>query len=205
MFFLRKSYINIYIFLEICLLPIIFIIFFFGLQPEKTKALYYFFFYTVLRGYFIIFILGKRFFFFNILSLKEKRRILLFFLRVGFLVKLPIFSLHYWLPLAHTEAPSLGSIVLAGLLLKLGGYGVIIIIFLFNIYISFFIFFFCFFGSIIRSLICSFQRDGKVLIAYSSITHINFGVFTLYFFLKRIKLVRFLIIISHGIMASLIF
>jgi NADH:ubiquinone oxidoreductase subunit 4 (subunit M) len=94
---------------------------------------------------------------------------------------------------------------LAGLLLKLGGYGLLIIFYVFLRFYSFYLFFFCFVGSFIRRVICSLQRDGKVLIAYSSITHINFRFFVIFFFFSEVKILNFFIILSHGVVASLIF
>lgn len=141
-FFFSKSFFFIFIFLEFCLIPIIIIIFFFGLQPEKIKAFYYFFFFTIWRGYFLLFSFSFIKDSITVFFLKEKRNLLIFFLSFGFLVKMPLYGVHFWLPLAHTEAPSIGSIVLAGLLLKLGGFGIIIIFFIFKIFFSNIIFFF---------------------------------------------------------------
>lgn len=109
------------------------------------------------------------------------------------------------MPLAHTEAPSLGSIVLAGILLKLGSYGLIIILIIFIFFLKIFFFFVRFIGIFFRRIICSLQRDGKVLIAYSSVTHINFGILCIIFFFLISKKINFLITITHGIVASLIF
>jgi len=103
----------------------------------------------------------------------------------GFLVKLPIYGVHLWLPKAHVEAPVSGRIILAGVLLKLGGYGLIRVSLLAStgsiIIISIFG---LFGGAVIRLLNCQI-RDIKVLIAYSSVVHIAIiiiGVVTLSIF-----------------------
>jgi NADH-quinone oxidoreductase subunit M len=91
----------------------------------------------------------------------------------GFAVKLPIYGLHYWLPIAHVEAPTFGSMILAGILLKLGGAGLlrlrvfIDISFLREVLLSYFLF-----SIIVRALVCCFQSDFKRLVAYSSVFHI---------------------------------
>ena len=96
---------------------------------------------------------------------------------LGFLVKLPVFPFYLWLPKAHVEAPLAGSIILAGLLLKLGGYGLIrlnslIVSPLGQTYYTFFVI--CgLVGGVITSLICLQQRDLKALVAFSSIGHIR--------------------------------
>lgn len=102
----------------------------------------------------------------------------------AFLVKLPVFFFHLWLPKAHVEAPVSGSIILAGVLLKLGGYGLFRVFCLFNFYgLFFFDFLIVFFlwGGVITRLICLRQVDLKRLVAYSSIGHMGImvsGLFT---------------------------
>lgn len=94
----------------------------------------------------------------------------------AFLVKLPLFSVHLWLPKAHVEAPVAGSIVLAAILLKLGGYGIIRVAMLFPKSLSiakFPVIRIALIGAIITRIICLRQSDIKSLIAYSSIGHIG--------------------------------
>lgn len=101
-------------------------------------------------------------------------------LMAGFAVKVPLFPVHTWLPLAHTEAPTAGSVVLAGTLLKLGTYG------LYRFALGYvpdamtehaqLIAILCVIGIIYGGLICWVQRDVKKLVAYSSVAHLGFCV-----------------------------
>ena len=92
---------------------------------------------------------------------------------MSFLVKFPIFFFHQWLPKAHVEAPVGGSIILAGVLLKLGGYGLIRILLYINYRnIILFIIIFSLLGGRLLRIVCLINRDIKVIIAYSSVVHI---------------------------------
>jgi NADH-quinone oxidoreductase subunit M len=102
----------------------------------------------------------------------------------GFAVKVPLFPVHTWLPLAHTEAPTAGSVVLAGVLLKLGTYAI------FRFVLSFVpdavvayavpIAVLSIIGIIYAGLICWVQRDVKKLVAYSSVSHLGFCILGLF-------------------------
>lgn len=97
--------------------------------------------------------------------------------RMAFLIKLPVWPVHLWLPKAHVEAPVAGSIVLAAILLKLGGYGLIRIyqyLSLGSSSTSLAIYRVGLFGGILAILVCFQQVDLKALIAYSSVGHIRF-------------------------------
>jgi NADH-ubiquinone oxidoreductase chain 4 len=93
----------------------------------------------------------------------------------AFMVKIPIYGTHLWLPKAHVEAPIAGSIILAGILLKLGSYGLLRIRALFppiSSAIANPIIAICGVGGVLTGLTCLRQPDLKALIAYSSVTHI---------------------------------
>lgn len=105
-------------------------------------------------------------------------------LLAGFAVKVPLFPVHTWLPLAHTEAPTAGSVILAGVLLKLGTYGLLrfalpmcpdaVVTYAPAIGV------FAVLGVLVTALICWVQTDVKRLIAYSSVSHLGFCVLGLF-------------------------
>ena len=108
---------------------------------------------------------------------KEHQLILWLLFFIAFAVKVPIYPIHTWLPEAHVEAPTGGSIILAGVLLKLGLYGILrIILPLFtigNIFYNPLVMTLSFISIIFISIIITQQTDLKKIIAYSSIAHMN--------------------------------
>ncbi|HYD02252.1 MAG TPA: NADH-quinone oxidoreductase subunit M [Phycisphaerales bacterium] len=130
-------------------------------------------------------------------------------LMAGFAVKVPLFPLHTWLPLAHTEAPTAGSVILAGVLLKLGTYAIYSFVLPFVPAAAFhfapLIATFAIIGIIAVGLVCWVQRDVKKLVAYSSVAHLGFcmlGMFALN--ITGLK-GSVLYMINHGLSTGAIF
>nr|ARH53982.1 NADH dehydrogenase subunit 4 [Pantoxystus rubricollis] len=169
-----------YLFFEISLIPTLFLIIGWGVQPERLMAGIYLLFYTLLVSLPMLvslFYLNKIFntmefyFFGSINSL-----FLYYCINMMFFVKIPMFFIHLWLPKAHVEAPISGSMILAGVMLKLGGYGLLRTMKLFlaiGLEINFIIIIISLIGGMIVSLMCVRQNDMKSLIAYSSVSHMG--------------------------------
>jgi len=128
-FFLVWNFFYLFIFFELTSLPIIFITLVFGVQVEKIRAIYIYVFFSFITGLPFIFYL---FFYLNFFIYSGPVFFVLLvdfyfflFLTLIFLIKFPIFLLHFWLPKVHVEANTLASMLLAGLLLKLGVFGFI--------------------------------------------------------------------------------
>lgn len=123
-----------------------------------------------------------------------------------FLVKLPVYGVHFWLPIAHVEAPTYGSMLLAGLLLKMGGCGLYRISYYssFNSFSSTFMAYFIL-SLVFSSIVCCLQSDFKRLVAYSSVAHIIVVVISI-LLCSPLSISSFTIImVSHGITSPLLF
>jgi NADH-quinone oxidoreductase subunit M len=128
---------------------------------------------------------------------------------IAFAVKIPMFPAHIWLPEAHGEAPTVGSVILAGLLLKLGLYGMIRVLLPLCIpsilALKSFVYLLCLISIIYTSLTTLAQTDIKRVIAYSSVGHMNMSVLAL-FSLSKLGFVGAVFSgISHGFVASGLF
>jgi len=171
---------------EISLIPTLILILGWGYQPERLQAGLYLIMYTMcaslplLCG--ILYRLSSRgslFIFFRLEFLDISNSFVsiwwLIFI-IAFIVKIPLYLFHLWLPKAHVEAPVSGSIILAGVLLKLGGYGLFRIgrlISWINSYVSSIFLRISIWGALITRIICLRQVDIKSLIAYSSVGHMG--------------------------------
>jgi len=133
--FYRADVILFYVFFELSLIPILLIILAWGYQPERLQAGLYMMLYTLFGSipllfslvYFTSFVGSSRFLSLGVSSVYvgffSGWFCLFFFL--AFMIKTPVYFFHLWLPKAHVEAPTGGSMVLAGVLLKLGSYGIV--------------------------------------------------------------------------------
>lgn len=127
---------------------------------------------------------------------------------LAFLVKLPLYGTHLWLPKAHVEAPIAGSIVLAAVLLKLGGYGIMrIILFVHPLdkEIAYPFLIAALWGVVITSSACLRQTDLKSLIAYSSVSHIGLVASGIIIQTRWGFTGALLLIIAHGLTSSALF
>nr|ALO77504.1 NADH deshydrogenase subunit 4 [Gloeosoma sp. GLO01] len=201
-----------YLFFEISLIPILFLILGWGYQPERIQAGLYLLFYTMFASLpllMCIFLLMKLNFSlnFNLLNL-NLNLIFYFMMNMVFLLKFLYFLVHLWLPKAHVEAPVAGSMILAGVMLKLGGYGLMRFLLMFkfiSMKLNFLIINLSLMGGLMISLECLRQSDMKSLIAYSSVAHMGLmlsGLLTLNYWGMIGSL---MMMIAHGISSSALF
>nr|ASL05675.1 NADH dehydrogenase subunit 4 [Trichoferus campestris] len=170
-----------YLFFEISLIPTLILIIGWGYQPERVEAGLYLLFYTLLVSLPMMIFIFYYYEFFYTLDLYlmgySLDNLLLYICAImAFLVKMPMFFVHLWLPKAHVEAPVSGSMILAGIMLKLGGYGLCRVMGLFiniGLKVNFLFLVISLVGGLYVSFICIMQSDIKSLIAYSSVAHMG--------------------------------
>lgn len=205
-FFVPVNVIMIYVFFELSMVPILIMILGYGSQIEKINSAYYLIFYAAFCSFPFLFVYFKSFFFIRLVYFDFNLSWeMVFVLRLSFIIKFPVYFLHLWLPKAHVEAPTTASMLLAGLLLKLGTAGFLRILgslcFVHrNVWVLL-----AFLGIILAAFCCVFQSDAKALAAYSSITHIRFLLMAVVFVIISGKTRGIVIMLAHGYTSTLMF
>ncbi|BAV58168.1 NADH dehydrogenase subunit 4 (mitochondrion) [Ramazzottius varieornatus] len=205
-----------YIFFEISLVPLVFIILGWGYQVERVQAFFYLFLYTMFGSLPLLFFFLLTYSYLSLdwlmlyyLKNYSENFVLLLFLAmmIAFFIKLPLYGFHLWLPKAHVEAPVSGSMILAAVLLKLSLYGFYRVSPLMKPLFFFFFFalVFLFWGALLSSLVCLRQTDMKSLIAYSSVGHMGVMLGGFFFFSQMGLKAAIIIMMSHAFCSSALF
>ena len=191
--FITENILIFYIFFESSLIPMFLLVIGWGSRLEKSRAAYYLFFFTLISSVLMLISIIKLYLLTGTLNIKflSSISVPIYYQKWGFvvmclafMVKIPMFPFHIWLPQAHVEAPLAGSVLLAGIMLKLGAYGFI------KLAIPIYSYAFYYYSPFLLLLsLCSIlygglstlrQSDMKRLIAYSSVAHMGFATYSLF-------------------------
>nr|YP_010714333.1 NADH dehydrogenase subunit 4 [Amata multigutta]WDD57561.1 NADH dehydrogenase subunit 4 [Amata multigutta] len=200
-----------YLFFEGSLIPTLMLIIGWGYQPERIKAGMYLLFYTLfvslplLMGIFFMFKEMSSMMIYFLKFMNMNMYLLYISMIMAFLVKMPMYFVHLWLPKAHVEAPVSGSMILAGIMLKLGGYGLLrLMIFLqeINLKLNYISIVISLIGGFYISLKCFCQVDIKSLIAYSSVAHMSIVISGIMIMNYWGFMGSYIMMIGHGLCSS---
>lgn len=224
--FLAKDAIAFYTAYEFTLVPMYFLIAIFGGQDRRAASVKFFlytFFGSLLTLSGIIYIAAQNAaangaWSFDLATLANfcateltatQQYWIFILLMAGFAVKVPFFPVHTWLPLAHDQAPTAGSVILAGTLLKLGTYGVYRIALpaapVGGVELNQFLAALCVIAIIHAALICWVQNDAKKLVAYSSVSHLGFCMLGLFSLNSLGATGSVMYMINHGLSTGALF
>ena len=191
--FLTENILIFYILFESSLIPMFLLVIGWGARLEKARAAYYLFFYTFISSILMLLSIIKLYLLTGSLNIEimlccsipisyQKWGMICMF--IAFSVKIPMIPFHIWLPQAHVEAPLAGSILLAGIMLKLGAFGFIRLALPLYPYSFYYYSPFLLFLSLVSILYGGLstirQSDMKRLIAYSSVAHMGFATYALF-------------------------
>jgi proton-translocating NADH-quinone oxidoreductase chain M len=217
--FFTNNLLLFFIFFEAILLPFFVYIAFFGSRGRKINAVFLLLLFTIASSLFIflgIFLIYYRTGNLSYISMLNynfnnlEKNIILYFFFLGFMAKIPMLPLHIWLTEAHVEAPTVGSVILAAVVLKLGFYGLIRVLSTINFFIlpNHFLFFFvsiCVCSTLYCSILALRQIDMKKIIAYSSIVHMNIGMLGLCSTSTIGHTGSLFVMFSHGLISAAMF
>nr|QOJ44820.1 NADH dehydrogenase subunit 4 [Allobates femoralis] len=218
--FMVNNLILFFIMFETTMIPTLILITRWGAQKERMMAGTYFLFYTLSGS--MALLTALLFFYQNIgtLSLPLLKEISSQFYHIpfapawwtacfmAFLIKMPLYGVHLWLPKAHVEAPIAGSMILAGTLLKLGGYGILRMTLVMGDSLLFMaspLITFSLLGVFLSAILCSRQTDLKSLIAFSSVSHMGLVIAASMIKTEWSIAGAMILMISHGLVSSALF
>ncbi len=217
--FLSANLFLFYIFFEICEVALFFIIFIYGGYDRRYAAVK-FIIYSIVAT--LLLLIGIILLYayttphsFDIASIAQNAgdipaniQLLVFvLLLVAFMIKMPAFPFHSWLPDAHTEAPATGSMILAGVLLKFGGYGLLLLFFMLPISAHYAAYLSMIFGfsAIYGAVVALKQLHLKRMIAYTSVADMGIVAFGLSSFSVYGTAGSLYLMLSHGLAISMLF
>nr|AIG24321.1 NADH dehydrogenase subunit 4 [Pholcus sp. HCP-2014] len=208
--FMMTSMISFYVMFELSIIPTFLLIMKSGNQPERNKASLFLLMYTIFASIPLLLAIMASFPLTNMILIQKTSLSMNMplFLILAFLVKLPMFTFHLWLPKAHVEAPMEGSMVLAAILLKLGSYGLmrmLPLMKLFNKTMSPLMMSISLMGCMITCITCNRQKDLKAMIAYSSVAHMALILISLFSLSNSGPNTTMLMTVSHAFSSSAMF
>nr|AZL93239.1 NADH dehydrogenase subunit 4 [Exallonyx sp. ZJUH_2016014] len=216
MYFCSLNFLMFFIYFEMSMIPMLILILGWGYQPERIQAGIYMMMYTMFSSLPMLLLI------FKIMYMKYSLSFLIllnnyvyleffmfyFFMLFVFLVKMPMFMIHLWLPKAHVEAPVFGSMILASIMLKLGGYGMMrCLLMMMNLskFYNIYLMSLSLFGAFYLSLVCLRQVDMKLLVAYSSVVHMAMVIMGCMSMTFSGFMGSMILMIGHGLCSSALF